>query len=381
MKNKAGKIIFGVVLALVLFMVIGVGMYGFQEVRKERQSYEDYEKAFNLYKEGKYEEAEKILVTIPNYEGVEEMLTDLYYRQGCEAFEAGDYAKARELFQKNTEYQDTMDYIRETAYQLGVAAFQNGDYATARSYFSEIPNHKDVPDYERHMVFFDMQSYVANGQYAEAENCILSISDYPGIEPYGIVVLSTQAAAAFENQDYEHSLDLYERAFKYCAWIDAYEALSPEEQAAYAQVAGETSFRERQKQMEKGQEAAIKEYQVVTCLKDLSNIYQQNMAETASISEVKEVRIGQQAYSSDNIVPVIMIYYKEQAVKNKKQQDAYAVYNETEFYAICHSLEMEELDKSNSDEVQANLKLTKYWEDKKTEKMDMERLRKAMGWQ
>lgn len=383
MKKKAGKIIFGVALALVFFVVVGVGMYGFQEVRKEKQSYEKYEEAFTLYKEGKYDEAEKILTSMKDFQGVEEILTDLYYQKGLLAFEAGDYGAARELFLKNPDYQDTQDYLKETAYQLGIAALSGGEYETAHSYLDEISNYKDVGDYLNKLSFADMKTYFANGDLAAAKDCILKISNYPGIEPYGLAVLPGQAQQAFEGQDYEQAMKLYELALGYRGWVEAYAALSPEEQAGFASIAGEVPFAQRVEQLEAGYTAAKSEYQSVCCLKDLIAYYEEKMKEKAIISEVSEVRFGMQSYSSDNVVPIIMISYKETVKEGEKekQQQAYAIYNDTEFYAICHSLKMEEIDKSNSVEVQANLKISKYWDAKDVTVIDMARIRSAMGWQ
>lgn len=383
MKKKTGKFIFGVAFALVFFVVAGVGMYGVQEARKEKQSVEKYEEAFRLYKEGKYDEAEKILVTMKNFHGVEEMLTDLYYQKGLLAFDAGDYDAARELFLKNPDYQDTQDYIKETAYQLGIAALANEDYETAHSYLDEISNYKDVADYLNKLSFADMKSYFANGDLAAAKDCILKISNYPGIEPYGLAVLPEQARQAFEGQDYEQAMKMYEQALSYRGWAEAYVALSPEEQAGFASIAGEVPFAERVEQLEAGYAAAKSEYQSIQCLKNLIAYYEEKMKETAIISEVDEVRFGMQTYSSDNIVPIIMISYKEtfKEGEKEKQRQAYAIYNDTEFYAICHSLKMDEIDKSNSVEVQANLKLSKYWDAKDAAVIDMARIRSAMGWQ
>ncbi len=384
MKQKT-KIILGIGLALLVLAVAGAIIYYVQVVQKEQKFYERYLEGFELYKEGKYEEAEKLLLTVENYGETKKILTDLYYKQGLEAFEKGDYEKARELLLKNSEYQDSADYIKEAAYQLGIEAYNAKEYDTAEGYFNELTGYKEVQGYVDGITYGRLLEYFAAGDYENAEKCIFSIPDKDGVQPYGIVVLQAQAQKAFENLEYERSLELYERGLEYASWVETVYNNSSEEQKAneFDPIRGEVSYGDRMNQMKESYASTKKEFQTVTCLKHLVSYYEEKMKEKAVLSQVDEIRVAMQAYSADNIVPVVMISYKETVTENKKekQQQAYAVYNETDFYAICHSLKMEEIDKSNSDEVQANLRLAEYWEKKDTMTMDMARIRKAMGWQ
>lgn len=384
MKQKT-KLFLGIGFAILVLAVAGAVIYYVQVVQKEQKSYETYLEGFELYKEGNYEEAEKLLLSVKDYGETEKILADLYYKQGLEAFEKQDYEKARELLLKNPEYQDSADYIKETAYQLGISAYEQKDYDTAEGYFKEVSGYKEVQSYVDGITYARLLEYFAAGDFDNAENCIFSIPDKDGVQPYGIVVLQAQAEKAFQNLEYERSLELYERGLEYASWVETvYNNLSDEEKVnAFDPIRGEVPYGDRIKQMEESYASARKEYQTVTCLKHLVTYYEEEMKDKAVLSQVDEIRVAMQAYSSDNIVPVIMISYKETVTEKKKekQQQAYAVYNETDFYAICHSLNMEEIDKSNSDEVQANLRLVEYWEKKDTVTMDMERIRKAMGWE
>lgn len=384
MKQKK-KLFLGIGLAVLLLAVAGAVIYYVQVVQKDRKSYETYLEGFELYKEGKFEEAEKLLLSVEDYGETKKILTDLYYQQGLAAFENQEYEKAKEFFSKNPEYQDSADYLKETSYQLGIAAYEAKDYDKAEGYFNEISGYKEVQNYVDGIAYARLLESFAAGDYDKAEACILAIPDMDGIQPYAVVVLQAQAQKNFENLQYEHALELYEQGLKYADWVEnTYKNLSEEKKIyEFDPIRGEVSFEDRIKQMEEEYDSVKKEYQAVTCLKQLVTYYEEQMKDTAVISQVDEIRVAMQAYSSDNIVPVIMIAYKETVTeKNKeKQQQAYAVYNETDFYAICHSLKMEEIDKSNSDELQANLRITQYWEAKDAVKMDMTRIRKAMGWE
>ena len=384
MKQKT-KIFLGIGLALLVLAVAGAIIYYVQVVQKERKAYENYLEGFELYKNGEYERAEKILLEAENYGETEKILTDLYYQQGLEAFEKEQYEAARELFLKNPDYQDSADYIKETAYQLGIDAYNGADYDKAEAYFNEIPAYKDVKEYVDGIAYERLKNYFAAGDYDNAEKCLDAIPDRDGVQPYAIVLLQAQAGGAFENLDYERSLELYERGMKYGTWVEAVYKPLPDEQkiAEFDPIRGDVGYEERLKQMEEAYTAAKKEYQVVVCLQHLVSYYAEEMKDKAVIAQVDEVRVAMHAYSSDNVIPVVMVAYKETVTENKKekQQQAYAVYNETDFYAICHSLKEEEIDKSNSNELQANLRITKYWDEKDTITMDMARLRRAMGWE
>lgn len=384
MKRKT-KIFLGVGLAIFLLVVAGAVIYYVQVVQKEQKSYEAYLEGFELYKEGKYEEAEKILLTTEDYGETETILTDLYYRWGMELFEKEEYESARELFFKNPDYQDTADYIKETAYQLGIAAYNGKDYDTAETFFNEVPGYKEVQNYIDGITYVRLQNYFAAGDYDKAEKCLFSIPTMDGVQPYGIVLLQAQAQKAFENVEHERALELYERGLEYAAWVETVYNNLPDEQkiSEYDPIRGEIGYEDRIKQMEEEYASAKKEYQTITCLKNLVSYYEEKMKEKAVLSQVDEIRVAMMAYSSDNIVPVVMIAYQETVTEKKKevQRQAYAVYNETDFYAICHSLDMEEIDKSNSDELQANLRITQYWDTTDTITMDMSRIRRAMGWE
>ena len=384
MKRKK-KIILGIGLAIFLLVVAGAVIYYVQVVQKERKSYEDYQEGFELYKEGKYEEAEKILLTTEDYGETETILTDLYYRWGIECFEKEEYERARELFLKNPDYQDTADYIKETAYQLGILAYNGKDYDTAEAFFNEVTGYKEVQNYIDGIAYARLQTYFAAGDYDKAEECLFAIPAMDGVQPYGIVLLQAQAKKAFENLEYERSLELYERGLEYAVWVEAVYNNLPDEQkiSDYDPIRGEIGYEERLKQMEEEYASAKKEYQTVTCLKHLVSYYEEKMKEKAVLFQVDEIRVAMMAYSSNNVVPVVMISYQETVMEKKKevQRQAYAVYNETDFYAICHSLNIDEIDKSNSDELQANLRITQYWDAKDTITMDMSRMRKAMGWE
>lgn len=384
MKGKM-KIFLGIGLALLLLAVAGAVIYYVQVVQAERKAYENYLEGFELYKKGEYGRAEKLLLEAKDYGETERILTDLYYKQGLEAFEKEQYETAREFFLKNPDYQDSADYIKETAYQLGIGAYNEADYDRAETFFNEIPGYKEVQKYVDGIAYARLKNYFAAGDYDNAEKCLSAIPDMDGVQPYGIVLFQAQAQKAFENLEYERSLELYNRALEYGSWVETVYKPLPDEQkiAEFDPIRGDIGYDERLKQIGEAHAAAEKEYQTVVCLRHLVSYYADKMKDKAVIAQVDEVRVAMQAYSSDNIVPVIMISYKETVTEKKKekQQQAYAVYNETEFYAICHSLEMDEIDKSNSDELQANLRITKYWEEKDTITMDMARLKKAMGWE
>ncbi len=384
MKQKK-KIFLGIGLALLVLAVAGAIMYYVQVVQKERKAYENYLKGFELYKNGDYARAEKILLETKNYGETEQILTDLYYQQGLEAFEKEQYETARELFLKNPDYQDTADYIKETAYQLGIDAYNKADYDKAETFFNEIPGYKDVQEYVDGIAYERLKIYFAAGDYDNAEKCLLAIPNRDGVQPYGIVLLPVQAGKAFENQDYERALALYEQGMAYGTWVETVYNPLPDEQkiAEFDPIRGDVGYEDRLKQMQEAYTTAKREYQSVDCLQQLVAYYADKMKDKAVLAQVDEVRVAQHSYSSDNSVSVIMIAYKETVTEKKKekQQQAYAVYNETDFYAICHSLKVEEIDKSNSDELQANLRITRYWDEKDTVTMDMARLKKAMGWE
>ena len=384
MKKKT-IIFLGIGLAILFLVVTGAVIYYVQVVQKERESYEDYLEGFELYKEGNYEEAEKLLLSTKDYGETETILMDLYYRWGLEFFEKEEYEKARELFLKNPDYQDTADYLKETAYQLGMTAYNEKDYDTAETFFKEIPGYKEIQNYIDGIEYARLQNYFATGDYDKAEECLLLIPNMDGVQPYGIVLLPVQAQKAFENQEYERALELYERGLGYSVWVEnVYNNLSDEEKInEYDPIRGEVAYEERLKQMEEGYISVKKEYQAVECLKHLISYYEEKMKDKAVFFQADEIRVAMQAYASDNIVPVVMIAYQETVTEKKKevQRQAYAAYNDANFYAICHSLNMEEIDKRNSDEIQANLRITQYWDAKDTVTMDMARIRKAMGWE
>lgn len=371
--------IFQLILALLLIVIIGAGIYGFRVVRRERGLYNKYQQAFELYKKGSYDESEKILKTISSYEGVSELLTDIRYRQGLLAYEAGDYANARELFFKVSNYQDSLDYIEEITYLLGLEAYSVQDYDAAKSYFEEIPEYKEAPTYLEELTFLRLQRVFQSGFYMEAEECIFEIPEYPGVEPYAIVVLEEQGKAAYEAQQYERSIEMFRMALEYSSWMDIYNLMPEEEKAVYGAIAGEVDFVKRLKNIKEEKALAEREYQAVLCLKELVKYYENNKIDVAVLSQVDEIRFALQTYTNEAVIPLIMIAFQETVKENKQQ--AYAAYNETDLYGICHSLKMEELDKSNSEELQTYLKISELWEDKSTVKIDMVRIRKAMGWE
>ena len=384
MKKKT-KIILGIGLAVLLLVVAGAVIYYVQVVQKEQESYETYLEAFELYKEGKYEKAEKLLLSTKDYGETETILTDLYYMWGVELFEKEEYEKARELFLKNPDYQDTADYLKETAYQLGMAAYNDEDYDTAEAFFEEISGYKDIQNYIEGIAYGRLQIYFAEGNFDKAGECLLSIRNMDGVQPYGIVLLPTQAQKAFENLEYERSMELYECGLGYAAWVENVYNNLPDEQKAseYGSICGEVPYEERLKQMEEAYLSVKKEHQAVECLKHLISYYEEKMKDKAVFFQADEIRVAMQAYAEDNIVPVVMIAYQETVMEKKKevQRQAYAAYNDANFYAICHSLDIEEIDKSNADEVQANLRITQYWNEKDTITVDMSRIRRAMGWE
>lgn len=377
--EKKRRKIYPVFILFTVLILVGAGVCGLREVYKERQRFELYQQAFELYKNSAYDEAEKVLEEIPEYQGVSAMLRDIQYQKGLIAFEAGQYEEAKGLFQKVSDYQDSQDYIEEAVYLLAMDAYTAKDYDTAIRYFEEIPDYKDVKQYQEEITFSNLETYFQAGSYQEAENCIFRIQDYPGVEPYGIVVLEAQGKAAYENQEYERAIEMFKYASAYSDWLDTYNGMSKEEKAAYDIIAGETDFKQRLKNISQEKELAEREYQALLCVKELVKYYENEKAEVAEISKVEEIRFSKQVYANSAEVPIVMISYKETADKKKTQ--SYAVYNETEFYGICPSLKMEEIDKSDSSQLQAYLKITDLWENKETVKIDMARIKKAMGWE
>lgn len=214
----------------------------------------------------------------------------------------------------------------------------------------------------------------------ECEADIFKIPDYPGVEPYGIVVLEEQGKAAYEAQQYERSIEMFKYAAAYSDWLDIYNAMPAEEKSSYAAICGETDFKQRLRNIKSESELAEREYQAVLCVKELVKYYENEKQEIAELAEVDEVRFAEQTYSNNAQVPVVMISYKEKTSEKKKEQQ-YAVYNETDLYGICPSLKNEEIDKSDSNQLQTYIKLSGLWDMKDTIKLDMARIKKAMGWE
>lgn len=364
---------------LLVVLIAGAAWYGYKVVYKERQLYQKYQQAFELYKNKDYEQAEEILLTMEDYEGVSVLLKDICYQKGVAAFEAGEYESVRELLSQITDYQDSLDYVEASTYQLAVDAYVVQDYDTAENYFSEIADYKDVRNYMEEIAFHNLKQSFQAGYYMECESSIFKIPDYPGVEPYGIVVLEAQGKEAYEAQQYERALEMYRYALEYGSWLDIYNEMTQEEKAAYAAIAGETDFKQRLKNIETERALAQREYQALLCLKELVKYYENNKAETAELVQVDEIRFAKQAYTNEAEVPVVMIAFQEKV--NGKKQQAYAVYNETELYGICSSLKMEEIDKADSVQLQAHIKISGLWEQEDTVKIDMQRIRKAIGWE
>ncbi len=368
-----------VFLCIFVALALVASVYGVLKVREDRQKFAKYEEAFLLYKSGEFEEAEEILRKITGYKGVMELLRDIHYQKGLLFYHDREYFDAREQFFKVSNYQDSQDYIEECTYQMALEAYGTQDYDTARGYFVEIKDYKDVSKYLDDLYFVELKKVFATKFYSEAEECIFAIPDYPGVEPYAIVVLEELGRLAFEAQQYERAGEMYRLALEYEPWVkETYKNMPPEEKAANDTITGEVSFEDRLDNIEDAKEASEREFQAVKCLKELVKYYENNMVDVAAIEQVDEVRFAKQTYTNDAVVPIIMISYKENV--NKKKEQAYAVYNETDMYGICHSLKMEEIDKANSQELQTNLKIAPIWEAEDTIIIDMERMRSAMGW-
>lgn len=384
MKDKKNIFII-IAVAVFVLAVAGAGIYYAQVVHKERKALEQYERGFELYKEGKYVEAEEVLSNVKDFEGVDQILDDIYYQMGKNAFESGQYEQAKAYFSKKPEYQNCLDYIKESNYLLGITAFENEDYETAETLLMENPDYKDTRSYLDNITYEKVKVYFNANDYENAAKNVLKILSYKGVEPYGIVVLQNQAEKAFENLEYKQALEMYERGLEFKTWyLEEYKGLTDEKkEKEYAFIYGDTSFEDRIKKMEEDYEWAKKESYVVDDLKNLVNLYETEKKDLAVLSQVDEIKVAMQQYNEKTQLPLIMISYKESINEGKKEkkQQAYAVYNEDEFYAICHSLKLEEIDKTNSDEIQANIKLSKYWEDEETVLVDMTRVRKAMGWE
>jgi Ca-activated chloride channel family protein len=90
--------------------------------------------ADELYREGKFEEAEKRYA-----EGDMDHPKDIRYRynRGCAAYQKGDYQSATAAFGSVLRRTEEKETRFRAAYNLGNAAFKQGDFAPAASYYKQ----------------------------------------------------------------------------------------------------------------------------------------------------------------------------------------------------------------------------------------------------
>ncbi len=153
-----------------------------------------YESAEMLLESGEYEDAINELNKIRDYEGIEELITEITYKYADELLSDGEYDKAYQLFNGLHEYLDSPQKAREAllpsmekkkrqVYKAGKDYYREGDYEAALKAFVSLGNYgcseayaleckKIIDTYEQ------AEDYFKQGKYFEALPLYEKLGDY-----------------------------------------------------------------------------------------------------------------------------------------------------------------------------------------------------------
>lgn len=148
------------------------------ERSKEKVNEIYYQAALDLILREKFDEAEKIFSTIPDYKNVPEELIRIDYLRAMKLFDEGKYDEASDLFAEIFDYEDSADMITECSYQKALLTYKEKNYELATEYFSKLLDYKDSKDYYYKSAYNYGTELYNQGKTLESFNVLYSIKDY-----------------------------------------------------------------------------------------------------------------------------------------------------------------------------------------------------------
>lgn len=129
----------------------------------------DYNKAMDLYEDGKYEEAIVLFLELGDYEDSAEKVIACNYGIALNFYNSGDYATAMNLFTTLGDYEDSAEKVLDCQYHIAVNAYECEDYATALNLFTALGDYSDSAEYRLEAAWKALHSYIEeNGEKLES---------------------------------------------------------------------------------------------------------------------------------------------------------------------------------------------------------------------
>lgn len=186
-KLKRNFIIIVALLAITIAAVFFIKNVVFPELDRRAA----YNEAITLFKEEKYNEAEKAFIDLKDYKDSEKYskqsrikILQNKYDTAIDLMEKGAYKKAITAFQELGDYSDSSEKVKECKYKIGLNLMKDKKYSEAKDEFEELGDYLDSSEKAKECIYQSGRQFFAKRAYDKAYELFKSISDYKKASRY-----------------------------------------------------------------------------------------------------------------------------------------------------------------------------------------------------
>lgn len=201
--------------------------------------------ALRYEEEGKYAQAETLLLQVANYPETVDPLRRVSYQLALAERAQGDYASAADRLALLDDYEDAAALFTACQYEAAKAAMDEEDYDDAIARFATVIDHEQAAEFTRECVYQLGQIMAEHGDYVGAAAKFEMLGAYRDSADQALDSHYRAGLAAQEEGDYQAALDSFALAGDYldaqtyytdCAMLVAHVHIDNAEYAAAAQL-------------------------------------------------------------------------------------------------------------------------------------------------
>ena len=170
----------------------------------------DFRRAEILLDAGETDEAEKLLVSLPeNQEGRAELLRTITWTRAEAALEQRQYETARALYLSLGSYGDAEEKARRCLYEPALTLMESGAYDQAMALLRQIPDYEDSGELILQCFYLKGFTLENAGDFAAAREAYLAAGDYEDAAEKAKAIRLAEADGLYEIRDYAAALAIY----------------------------------------------------------------------------------------------------------------------------------------------------------------------------
>ena len=199
----------------------------------------DFRRAEMLMAHGETDEAEKLLLSLPeSQEGRAELLQTITWTRAEAALEARQFETARALYLSLGSYDGAEEKAKRCLYEPALGLMESGDYDQAMALLRQIPDYEDSGTLILQCFYLKGLTLENAGDFAAAREAYLAAGAYEDAAEKASAIRLAEADGLYEIKDYAAALAIYME-------LDGYEN-AREKGIACAVALAERSYKDKE---------------------------------------------------------------------------------------------------------------------------------------